>query len=67
MVKDELNKAAGEKITFGLRMKLAEAGIEGDNVIEGHATGEEALSFYSDAIFIDQLRKSTKSNGKMSE
>ena len=66
-LKTELNKAAGEKITIGLRMKLSNAGIEGDAVIEGHATGEEALSFYNDALFIDQLRKSTKSKGKMTE
>lgn len=67
MSKDELNKAAGEKITFGLRMKLDNAGKEGDDIIEGDATAEEALTFYSDAVFIDQLRKSTKSKGKMSE
>lgn len=67
ILKDELNKGAGEKIMVGLRTKLAEAGIEGDNIIEGHATGEEALSFFNDYIFIDQLRKSTKSKGKMSE
>lgn len=67
VIKNELNKAAGEKITVGLRAKLSEDGIEGDNVIEGHATGEEALSFFNDALFIDQLRKSTKSKGKMSE
>lgn len=67
VVKNELNKAAGEKITVGLRMKLASDGIEGDNIIEGDATGEEALSFFSDAVFIDQLRKSTKSKGRMSE
>lgn len=67
MVKDELNKGAGEKITFGLRMKLNNPGIEGDNLIEGHATGEEALAFFNDSVFIDQLRKSTKSKGKMTE
>lgn len=67
MLKSELNKGAGEKITMGLRMKLVNAGIEGDNTIEGHATGEEALTFYYDALFIDQLRKSTKSKGKMTE
>lgn len=67
VLKDELNKGAGEKVTVGLRMKLKEPGIEGDNVIEGHATGEEALVFFNDALFIDQLRKSTKSKGKMSE
>ena len=67
VIKNELNKGAGDKITVGLRMKLNEAGIEGDNVIEGHATGEEALQFFNDAVFINQLRKSTKSKGKMSE
>lgn len=67
MVKDELNKGAGEKITFGVRAKLVHPGIEGDNLIEGHATGEEGLQFFNDSIFIDQLRKSTKSKGKMSE
>jgi len=67
VLKNELQKGAGEKITVGLRMKLANYGIEGDNVIEGDSTGEEALSFFNDAVFIDQLRKSTKSKGKMSE
>ncbi len=67
VLKNELHKGAGEKVTVGLRMKLSEPGIEGDNIIEGHATGEEALSFFNDSLFIDQLRKSTKSKGKMSE
>lgn len=66
-LKSELNKAAGEKITVGLRMKLVHPGREGDDIIENHATAEEALTFYSDFVFIDQLRKSTKSKGKMSE
>lgn len=63
----ELNKAAGEKITIGLRKKLAEDGKEGDDIIEGDATAEEALNFFDDSLFIDQRRKSTKSKGKMSE
>ena len=67
VLKNDLHKGAGEKITVALRMKLAAAGIEGDNTIKDHATGEEALSFFNDAVFIDQLRKSTKSKGKMSE
>ena len=66
-VQNELNKGAGEKVTIGLRMKLVNAGKEGDQIIEGDATAEEALSFYHDYLFIDQLRKSTKSKGKMSE
>lgn len=67
VTKSELSKAAGEKITIGLRQKLAADGIEGDNIIEGDAVGEEALNFFNDFVFIDQRRKSTKSKGKMTE
>jgi len=67
VLKDELNKAAGDKVTVGLRMKLTKPGVEGDAIIEGHAQGEEALTVFNDALFIDQLRKGTKSKGKMSE
>lgn len=66
-LKNELHKGAGEKVTIGLRMKLGNAGKEGDAIIEGDATAEEALTFHADSLFIDQLRKSTKSKGKMSE
>lgn len=66
VVKTELQKQAGDKITVGLRMKLRGDGVEGDNIIEG-TSAEEALSFFSDALFIDQKRKGTKSKGKMSE
>uniref|UniRef100_A0A6M3IF19 Putative major capsid protein n=1 Tax=viral metagenome TaxID=1070528 RepID=A0A6M3IF19_9ZZZZ len=62
----DLTKNAGDKITYGLRMKLAGDGVEGDYQIEG-TTAEEKLTFYSDYIFIDQRRKGTKSKGKMSE
>ena len=66
-LKNDLHKGAGEKVTVGLRMRLSDFGIDGDNTIEGDANGEEALSFYDDSLFIDQLRKSTKSKGKMTE
>jgi len=65
-VKTELAKMAGEKITFGLRMKLDGDGVEGDDTIEG-TSAEEALDFYADSVFINQRRKGTKSKGKMSE
>jgi len=65
-VKTELSKKAGEKITVALRMKMSGDGIEGDNVIEG-TSAEEALTFYNDALFIDQRRKGTKSKGKMTQ
>jgi N4-gp56 family major capsid protein len=65
-VMKDLNKKAGEKITYGLRMKLDGDGIEGDNVIEG-TSAEAALDFYSDYLFVDQRRKGTKSKGRMTE
>jgi len=65
-IKQQLSKAAGEKIIVPLRMKLSGDGIEGDNPIEG-TDAEEALDFFNDSLFIDQRRKGTKSKGKMSE
>ena len=67
VLKTDLNKGAGEKVVVGLRMKLTAPGAEGDNIIAGVNGPEEALVFHNDAVFIDQLRKSTKSKGKMTE
>ena len=63
-VKDETQKSAGDKITFGLRMQLNGDGTLGDGTLMGN---EEALVTYSDALFIDQLRNAVRSAGKMSE
>lgn len=60
----DLQKAAGDQITYGLRMKIRGAGVTGDNTLEGN---EEALTYYSDAILIDQLRHAVRSKGKASE
>lgn len=62
--KDETSKSAGDKITYGLRMQLTGDGVQGDSVLEGN---EEALTTYSDSLFINQLRHAVKSAGKMSE
>lgn len=43
----DLTKGKGDKITYGLRMKLSGHGVEGDKQIEG-TSAEEALGFYSD-------------------
>lgn len=63
-MKDELSKAAGDQITYGLRVQLAGDGIQGDGTLEGN---EEALTIYNDSITIDQLRHAVRSAGKMSE
>jgi len=63
-IKDETQKSAGDKITYGLRMQLTGAGVQGDGTLEGN---EEALVTYSDSVLINQLRHAVRSNGKMSE
>lgn len=60
----ELSKAKGDKITIGLRMQLAQAGVQGDATAEGN---EEALTIYTDAILIDQMRGLVRTGGKMSQ
>ena len=63
-VKDDLSKAAGDRIRVGLRMQLSGAGITGDGTLEGQ---EESLTTYTDDLFIDQLRHAVRSGGEMSE
>lgn len=63
-IKDETSKGAGDRITIGLRMQLSASGVQGDGTLEGN---EEALTTYSDNVFIDQLRHAVRSAGKMSE
>ena len=63
-VKTETSKQAGDRISFGLRMQLSGDGVEGDGTLEGN---EEALTTYSDAVLIDQLRHAVRSGGRMSE
>jgi len=66
VVKDELEKGRGEKVTFGLRAKLSGDGKEGDDIIED-TTAEESVDFFSESLFIDQRRKGTLSKGEMSQ
>jgi len=58
----ELENEAGENITFDLNMQLRQAPIEGDDVQEGT---EEALKFYTDNVYIDQMRGGVNTGGRM--
>lgn len=58
----ELQNDAGEQVTYDLSMQLAMQPIEGDSVLEGH---EEDLKFYSDSVYIDQMRGGVNSGGRM--
>jgi len=63
-IKTELNKAAGDLVTFGIRQQLSGDGVSGDGTLEGN---EEPLETFSQTVTIDQLRHAVRSRGKMSE
>lgn len=63
-IRDETQKGPGDRVTIGLRMQLTGAGVQGDGTLEGN---EEALTTYTDNLFIDQLRHAVRSGGRMSE
>ena len=48
----ELSKGPGDRITIGLRLQLAQAGIAGDATLEGN---EEALALYTDYSNVSPL------------
>lgn len=60
----EKEKAAGDRLTIGLRAQLVGGGIAGDGTLEGN---EEALATFADTLVVDQLRHAVRSQGKMSE
>jgi N4-gp56 family major capsid protein len=57
-----LENDAGEQITYDLSMQLKMAPIEGDNILEGK---EEDLKFYTDQVYIDQMRGGVNTGGRM--
>lgn len=57
-----LENDAGEQITYDLSLQLKMQPVEGDNVLEGQ---EEDLKFYTDAVYIDQMRQGVNAGGRM--
>lgn len=51
-MKSETKKGAGDKVTFGLRARLTQAGIGSSDTAEGNGEG---LTTYSDAVYVDEL------------
>lgn len=62
--KTDLTRASGDKVTVGLRMLLTGAGTDGDSLLKGN---EEAITFYSDSVIINQKRHAAVIQGAMSE
>jgi N4-gp56 family major capsid protein len=59
---NHLENDAGEQITYDLSIQLRMQPVEGDNVLEGQ---EEDLKFYTDAVYIDQMRGGVNTGGRM--
>lgn len=58
----QLENDAGEQITFDLSMQLRQQPIEGDDTQEG---SEEDLKFFTDQVYIDQMRGGVNTGGRM--
>lgn len=59
---EQLEQDAGEQITYDLSMQLRMEPVEGDNLLEGQ---EEDLKFYTDNLYIDQMRGGVNTGGRM--
>lgn len=60
-IKNDTQKAAGDRITIGLRVKLTGLGVLGGNVLEGN---EEAFVTHDDSIVINKLRHAARVKGQ---
>jgi len=58
----QLENDAGELITYDLSMQLRQQPIEGDDRQEGT---EEGLKFFTDSLYIDQMRGGVNTGGRM--
>lgn len=61
-VKNDLTKAKGDRITFGIGYKLTGDGVTGDGELEGN---EEAKNTYSDTVLVDQIRNAERLEGEL--
>lgn len=59
----DLESDAGDTITFDLSVQLRNKPTTGDNRLEGK---EESLRFFTDEVYIDQMRHGVSAGGKMS-
>jgi len=58
---DDTQKSAGDRIRIPLRRLLAGNGVLGDQTLEGN---EERINYYSDDVYINQLRWAVREGGK---
>ena len=58
---DDTQKSPGDRIRIPLRRLLVASGVLGDLTLEGN---EERINYYSDDVFIQQLRHAVREGGK---
>lgn len=61
-VKTQLEKSKGDKITFGLRMRLQGTGVTSGTILEGN---EEKLTAYDCSVSLEQYRHAVRTEGKL--
>lgn len=61
-VKTQLEKSKGDKVTFGLRMRLTGSGQTSGSKLEGN---EEALTSYDCSVTLEQYRHAVRTAGKL--
>lgn len=59
-VKEQLTKDKGDRVNFGLRMRLTGAGVVSGQILEGN---EERLITYSNAVSLEQYRHAVRDSG----
>lgn len=62
-IHDDTSKSPGDRIRIPLRRLLSGAGVQGDNTLEN---SEERITYYSDDVFINQLRHAVREGGRFS-
>ncbi len=60
----DLEKEAGDTVTFGLLMQLTGDGVDGDSTLEGN---EESMVFYDQSVTINQKRQAIRLAGLLAE
>jgi N4-gp56 family major capsid protein len=60
---DDTQKSAGDRIRVPLRRLLSAPGVQGDATLEGQ---EERITYYSDDVYINQLRHAVREGGRFS-
>lgn len=61
-VTDKVEKSKGDKVTFGIRMRLSGSGVTGATVLEGN---EEDLTTYDYSVSLEQYRHAVRDNGAL--